>query len=140
MTSPVTYSNPELHKEYEGVFHCEFNSLEDALNGTFRLANQPFEMDALDFRRIRRDGRETTGWIRLGGLSDSLPGRLDRLSNWLENHTEAQSIQEKPFEQTFWDGKSNGLQLPEGTYIFQASLLMNDDLEHPISGPVTLIR
>ncbi len=43
-------------------------------------------------------------------------------------------------EQAFWDGNSNGIQLPEGTYIFQASLLMDDGLEHPISGPVTLIR
>ncbi len=81
-----------------------FGSLEDALNGTFALANQPFEMDALDFRRVQRDGRETTMWIRLGGLHESLPGRIGRLTRWLKEHTESQSIQELTFEQTFWDG------------------------------------
>ncbi len=86
------------------TLECSFSSLEDGLNGTFALANQPFEMDALDFRRNQRDGRETTMWIRLGGLPESLPGRLDRLTTWLNQNTAVQTIQEKTFEQTFWDG------------------------------------
>lgn len=82
----------------------EFASLEDALNCTFALANQPFEMDAIDFRRRQRDGRETTMWIRLGGLVKSLPERLDRLADWLKKNTAAITVQEKPFDKTFWDG------------------------------------
>ena len=81
-----------------------FGSLEDALNCTFALANTPFEMDALDFRRVARDGRETNLWIRLGGLPESLPGRLDRLSSWLEQNTSAQTIIRKEFDGTLWNG------------------------------------
>ncbi|MFT5193019.1 MAG: glycolate oxidase FAD binding subunit [Cellvibrionaceae bacterium] len=79
-----------------------FNSLQDALDATFALANQPFEMDALDFRRAKRDGPMTKGWIRLGGLPESLPGRIERLSAWLSTNTTAKDIEEKKGEAEHW--------------------------------------
>lgn len=75
------------------TLRLEFASLAAALNGTFALANQPFEMDALDFWRTQRDKPATTMVIRLGGLAASLPGRIERLSRWLTDETELQTIQ-----------------------------------------------
>ncbi|MEM9777035.1 MAG: FAD-binding protein [Chloroflexota bacterium] len=94
------FPKPAAYKTLE----LTFNSLEDAVNGTFAIANQPFEMDALDFRRARRDGRETTMWIRLGGLAASLPDRIERLTSWLKENTAVQAIEQQKEDQVHWDG------------------------------------
>ena len=85
------------------TLEVEFQSLADALDCTFALANRPFEIDALDFRRIKRDEPTTKLWIRLGGLADSLPNRIERISQWLESNTKLQSIEEMEDETAFWD-------------------------------------
>ena len=77
-----------------------FATLADAMNGTFALANQPFEMDALDLRPT--PNQQTTMWIRLGGLPDSLPDRIKRLSNWLSANTAAQTITMLEAEAAHW--------------------------------------
>lgn len=89
---PAAYRSLEL----------DFPSLSDALNCTFALANQPFEMDAVDFQRAKRDEPTTNLAIRLGGLPESLPSRIERLSEWLNNNTAARSIVEKENEASFW--------------------------------------
>ncbi|MFK7801795.1 MAG: FAD-binding protein [Anaerolineae bacterium] len=84
------------------TLELEFASLQDALDCTFALANQPFEMDALDFQRVKRDEPATKCWVRLGGLPESLSGRIERLSTWLSKNTPAQTIAEKENEADFW--------------------------------------
>ena len=79
-----------------------FNSLSDGLNATFALANQPFEIDALDFRRVSRDGPETEMRIRLGGLAESLPDRLQRLTGWMQAHTAVAEIEGLENEADYW--------------------------------------
>jgi len=91
---PAAYQTLEL----------EFASLQAALDCTFALANQPFEMDALDFRRAKRDEPTTNLWIRLGGLPESLPGRIERLTGWLVKNTAALAISKKENEAAFWAG------------------------------------
>ena len=85
------------------TLELEFGSLADALNCTFALANQPFEIDALDFKRIKRDEPITKLWIRAGGLAESLPDRVKRLTEWLVEKTDLQNIGELEDESIFWD-------------------------------------
>jgi glycolate oxidase FAD binding subunit len=64
-----------------------YATLEAALAAIFSLANRPFEMDALDV--VLEAGCQL--FIRLGGLPDALPGRAQRLWQFLEVNSEAVS-------------------------------------------------
>ena len=87
--------------QYETIV-AEFATLATALEATFALANQPFEMDALDFRPHLPGAGPTRMWIRLGGLPASLPGRIERLSGWLRQHTAVSTLTSLENEATFW--------------------------------------
>lgn len=77
-----------------------FATLEAAMNGTFALANQPFEMDALDLHPVQH--QHVTVWIRLGGLPNSLPDRINRLSRWLSENTAVQTIDLLEADDAHW--------------------------------------
>lgn len=81
-----------------------FASLSDTLDATFALANQPFEMDALDFQRTSRDAQATEMGLRVGGLAASLSERLDRLSHWIQTHTAVEAIEEIDDDAAYWAG------------------------------------
>lgn len=83
------------------TLHLTYRTLQDALNATFALSNQPFEIDALDFRP--KSTAETDLWLRVGGLADSLPARVERLANWLRDHATPTAIAELEDEQAHWD-------------------------------------
>lgn len=79
-----------------------YATLDAALQTTFKLANTPFEMDALDLQPEANLRFNTL--IRLGGLPDALPGRVERLRSFLEKHTAVQEVQvlKEAAEQTLW--------------------------------------
>ncbi|MGB1252305.1 MAG: FAD-binding oxidoreductase [Candidatus Promineifilaceae bacterium] len=86
------------------TLELSFATLRTALNGTFSLANQPFEMDALDLRPTPTPSNPSnaTMWIRLGGLPTSLPNRIKRLSAWLAANTALQTIQTLDADDAHW--------------------------------------
>ena len=67
------------------TLQADYATLEAALKTTFILANKPFEMDALDMQP-QPDG-QTRLLLRLGGLPNALPGRIDRLQKFLVAET-----------------------------------------------------
>lgn len=83
------------------TLHLRYRSLEAALEATFLLANQPYELDAVD---IRQDNAGTNVWLRMGGQSDALPYRLSRLISWLESNTAVQHIKQLSDEGSLWRG------------------------------------
>ncbi|MEM7032662.1 MAG: FAD-binding protein [Chloroflexota bacterium] len=64
--------------------------LDQALQAIFCLAPTPFEMDALDLEPATPD--QWSLLIRLGGLPDALPNRLDRLQDFLQSQTDVQTV------------------------------------------------
>lgn len=82
-----------------------YPTLDAALQASFKLANTPFEMDALDFQPIENE--RCNALIRLGGLPDALPGRVARLRLFLEKNTALQEetlVLEDEVEQALWAG------------------------------------
>lgn len=63
-----------------------YASLNGALQAVSALANQPFDMDALDLVVVD-DGRCQL-LIRVGGLPDALPARTQRLWHFLQTHSD----------------------------------------------------
>lgn len=72
---PAAYQTLVLH--YEDV--------EATLHALFSLASQPFEMDALDV--VPQANGRAQLHIRLGGLAEALPPRIERLRNYLTENT-----------------------------------------------------
>lgn len=85
-----------------GTLELTFTNLDDALNATFALSNQPFEIDALDFRPVANG--ETPLWIRIGGLGTSLSDRMNRLSEWLRSNTQPETITSLDDDKQHWAG------------------------------------
>lgn len=84
-----------------GTLVLQFESVAAALQASFALANQPFELDAFDFRHTNGS---TTAWIRLGGLPNTLQPRLTRLQTWLQTHTSVQTIDTLLEDAAHWQG------------------------------------
>ncbi|MCB0114755.1 MAG: hypothetical protein KDD84_11720, partial [Caldilineaceae bacterium] len=68
-----------------------YADLNPALNAILRLTRSQFDIDALDLAPLA-DG--IVLWIRLGGLPNALPGRLDGLTALLNQTTAPQSIEQ----------------------------------------------
>ena len=81
-----------------------YPNLDAAMQALYRLATQPFELEALD---LTPTADEDVGLlIRLGGLTDVLPGRAERLQQCLQAETEmtaAETLQAEA-EATLWAG------------------------------------
>lgn len=77
-------------------------TLDAALQATFKLASAPFEMDTLDLQP--HTNKRFNALIRLGGLPDALPSRVERLRSFLEKHTAVQEAQllKDAAEQALW--------------------------------------
>ncbi|MEZ4834067.1 MAG: FAD-binding protein [Caldilineaceae bacterium] len=68
-----------------------YADLNPALNAILRLTRSQFDIDALDLAPLA-DG--IVLWIRLGGLPNALPGRLDGLTALLNQTAAPQSIEQ----------------------------------------------
>lgn len=66
-----------------------YASLESALEGVFYLATQPVELDALDLEPVV-DGSVAL-LLRLGGLPEALPERIDRLRTQMQTESQLAS-------------------------------------------------
>jgi glycolate oxidase FAD binding subunit len=84
-----------------------FPSLEGALETLYRLAGSPIELYALDLQP------PTTLILRLGGLAEALPARLERLQAFLGRGGE---LLEGEAETTYWRSL-NDLNLGEGALV-----------------------
>ncbi len=67
------------------TLQANYTALAEALQTTFTLANKPFEMDALDIQP-QADGPVRL-LLRVGGLPNALPGRIERLQKFLAAET-----------------------------------------------------
>lgn len=59
----------------------EYRRLNEALEAVYKLYGSQLDLEALDFRP---DARSVSVYVRLGGLRDALPARLDRLAQLLD--------------------------------------------------------
>lgn len=84
-----------------------FATLDHALAALHRLATTPFEMDALDLEPVANDQFECV--IRLGGLPQALPGRVERLTDFLRAETAVQAnIQlADAYEGDYWQAQNS---------------------------------
>lgn len=64
-----------------------FPSLGPALDAIYRLGRSSNEMDILDLEPLKNNQFALV--IRLGGLANALPGRIDRLRGFLKSETDA---------------------------------------------------
>ncbi len=90
--SPAAYQTLQLN----------FSTLNAALEAIYSLANQPFELDALDFWQPDRTLPDTQCLIRIGGLTDILDERVTRLKTWLQDNTAVSTIDVKVDDAQIW--------------------------------------
>lgn len=62
------------------TLRLEFHRLPEALEAVYKLYRSQMDLESLD---IRPDARSVTVYVRLGGLREALPARLDRLGQLL---------------------------------------------------------
>lgn len=83
--------------------------LEIALTDIYRLATSPLELHALDLEpadgNAGQKDRSWTLWVRLGGLIEALPARLERMREFLlspRGGATAAEVIEAPAEEALW--------------------------------------
>ncbi|HEU4740299.1 MAG TPA: FAD-binding protein [Meiothermus sp.] len=87
-----------------------FGSLEGALEALYKLSGSVFEFYALDLEPNPQDiafatggaGNPATLTLRIGGLPETLPARLDRLRQFLGNPPEDHTLLEGEAERSYW--------------------------------------
>ena len=86
-----------------------YANIDSTLHAVYKLAPKPFEIDALDLEPAA-DSDAFNLVARLGGLVDSLPGRLRRLQAFFESETDLQGSEllEGQVDTEYWAGV-NGL-------------------------------
>ena len=80
-----------------------YPNLISALRATYHLATAPFDIDALDLEPINESQFELI--IRIGGLVEALPGRIERLQHFLNTETDmvAAEVLENEQDSAFWE-------------------------------------
>jgi glycolate oxidase FAD binding subunit len=66
------------------TFKADFHRLAEALAALQRLLASPIDIECLD---VRPDARAASVYVRLGGLADAFPGRLERISQLIGSGT-----------------------------------------------------
>lgn len=89
------FPKPRLYHTLE----LQFKTLDEALAATYLLANQPYEMDALD---MRPNEAGVVMWVRVGGLMESLAARVSRLSGWFGEKTAVLHINKIEDDRALW--------------------------------------
>lgn len=104
--SPATYT----------TLHLTYNGLHEALTALYRLMCASLDLEALDL--------EPPGglWIRLGGLPEVLPPRLDRLREFLGVDRDVGEVHEGEEETAFWQQVREFEWLSEGCSLVKIPL------------------
>lgn len=79
--------------------------LEIALTDIYRLATSSLELHALDLEPSSGGGHNWTLWVRLGGLAEALPARIERMREFLlapKGGATATEVIAAPAEGTLW--------------------------------------
>lgn len=79
--------------------------LEIALTDIYRLTTSSLELHALDLEPAGAGGKSWTLWVRLGGLAEALPARVERMREFLlapKGGATVTEIIEAPAEGTLW--------------------------------------
>ncbi len=86
---------------------ARYASLEMVMAVLVALANQPFDIEALDIAPASNDIYQLL--IRLGGASDAMPARVERLRNFLHGLGVPLADDDEPVEedQALWQGINN---------------------------------
>ena len=81
-----------------------FGDIEAALQAVLKLSSSPLEMDALDIDLNEKN--DYMCLIRLGGLANALPGRLQRMQQFLRSKTSVieMRIMQCKAEHALWQG------------------------------------
>ncbi|MCO6450552.1 MAG: FAD-binding protein [Caldilineales bacterium] len=84
----------------------QFRGVDEAVAAVLRLATRPFDMDAVDIQPRSDGGARLI--MRLGGLEDTLPARVDRLRQFLRKNADMLSddVITGHEESGFWAGVS----------------------------------
>jgi glycolate oxidase FAD binding subunit len=85
----------------------EYNAIEPALNALIKVSNTPLDVFALD---LEPGPEQVNLLVRIGGLPESLPARVERLRNMLGEVT---VVAEEP-EIQMWEDKGEFRWQPEG--------------------------
>jgi glycolate oxidase FAD binding subunit len=83
----------------------QYENITAVVAALFRLAPQPFEMEALDVV-LGTDGRPELQ-IRLGGMPDALRQRLDRLQNFLTQNTAITNHEQITEDNELWQAANS---------------------------------
>ncbi|KAA3656733.1 MAG: FAD-binding oxidoreductase [Chloroflexi bacterium] len=88
------------------TLQLQYASLHAALFAMFKLAVMPFEMDVLDL--APELAGKATLIIRLGGLPEALPGRVERMRGFLQEQTEVETavLLENEADITYWQAQN----------------------------------
>lgn len=88
------------------TLQLDYPSLDAALQAMLKLAVTPFEMDVLDM--VPGENGRFALIIRLGGLPDALPGRIQRLQRFLQEQTEMETavLLEQDADHHYWQAQN----------------------------------
>jgi glycolate oxidase FAD binding subunit len=114
--APETYATLKL----------DYPHLEIALTDIYRLATSSLELHALDLEPAGEGkGRDWTLWVRLGGLSEALPARLERMREFLlapKGGALAAEVIEAPAEDMLWQAVKELAWVPAGAALVKIPL------------------
>jgi len=129
---------PRLYVTLKG----KYPNLNSALQAIYRLANAPFDIDALDLEPVGEGQFELI--VRIGGLIEALSGRIERLKNFLDTETDAITVEVLEGEQdtTFWEQVQEFSWVDDGLNLVKVPLAPKSipTLEDALSGEVTARR
>lgn len=94
----VTFKVFPSPKQYVTI-EVTFSDAATAMEAIFAVGQRPFELDALDFQV---GATAVTMWLRLGGLSESLSERAERLEQWVGKNTAVQSMKTLHKDNNLW--------------------------------------
>jgi glycolate oxidase FAD binding subunit len=105
----------------------DYPHLEIALTDIYRLATSSLELHALDLEPAGESskGRSWTLWVRLGGLSEALPARLERMREFLlapKGGALAAEVIEAPAEGLLWQAVKELAWVPAGASLVKIPL------------------
>lgn len=97
-----------------------FATLDSALAAIHRLATTPFEMDAFDLEPMPNGQFDCI--IRLGGLPQALPARVNRLTDFLRGQTAVLTSTQLEDEDTYWQAQNSFGWVPAETNLVKVPI------------------
>jgi glycolate oxidase FAD binding subunit len=109
-----------------------YPDLDTAMEAIYQLTVMPFEMDAVDIELREKP----TLVIRLGGLVKALPGRMERLANFLQEKTGGEPAVFLQNDDNYWQSQNSFNWVPTGHALIKIPLApkqilhLDNALEH----------